>query len=141
MRRIAVLLGIAGMMALSLPASGAPTEPFSFDYEFDCGGTFTVLGAYEEWSQEKTLDNQVVLLVHATRTYTVDGESRPFFRFVSSFVDRNYVNHSGETNDFRAGLDEGFIGHTSFNYSTGEEAIHGQETLSPDDQACGLLTG
>ena len=139
MRRIAVLLGIAGMMALSLTASAAPTEPFSFDYEYECGGT-NVLGAYEEWSQEKTLDNQVVLIVHVTRTYTVEGESRPFFRFVSAFVDRNYVNQSGQTKDFRAGIDEAFIGHTSFNYSTGEEAIHGQETLSPDDQACGVFT-
>lgn len=140
MRRVAVLLVIAGMMALSVPVNASPTEPFSYDYEFECFGTY-LLGTYTEWGQEKTLDNQVVILVHVTRTYTVEGEPRPFFRFVSALVDRNYVNQSGETNDFRAGLDEEFIGHTSFNYSTGEAASQGQETLSPDDQACALLVG
>lgn len=138
MRKIAVLLAFAGMMVLSVPVQASPTEPFSFSYELDCSGT-NVVGTYEEWSRLMTLDGQVVMLVHVSRTYTVDGESRPFFRFVSNLVDRNYVNQSGETSDFRAGLDEGFIGHISFNYSTGEEAVHGQETLSPDERACAAI--
>lgn len=114
-------------LALAAPASA-----------LDCGGIY-VETTYEERSRVIVVNDQTVLLVHATRTYTVEGDPRPYYRFVSSFVDRNYVDQNGDTNDFRAGLDEGFIGHSWFNYGTGEEARNGQDTLSPDEQACMVL--
>ena len=92
----------------------------------------------EEWSQT----NQQVQLVHGTRTYTVEGESLPFFRFVSSWVERGFENQDGDHISARSGLDEGFIGHRSSNDSPGGAAVmRGQETLEPDALACEALSG
>ena len=124
-----VLLAAVMVLAVASPASA-----------LECGETF-VEDTYEESTRSLELDNQTAMVVHVKRTYTVEGDTRPYFRFVSSFVDRNYVDHSGDTNDSRAGLDEGFIGRYSVNYLTGQEAWNGRETLSPDEQACALLAG
>ena len=106
----------------------------------ECGETF-VEDTYEERSRVLELDGQTVTVTHIARTYTVEGESRPFYRFVASYADRNYVDQNGDTNDMRAGLDERFTGHYFINYQTGQEAWNGQTTLSPDEQACAILDG
>mgnify|MGYP001552663801 CR=1 FL=1 len=49
MRRIVVLLVIAAMMPLSVPAGASPTEPFSEVWIIDCDGV-DVSQVYEEWS-------------------------------------------------------------------------------------------
>ena len=148
MRRIVLLVVTALITAMAIPAYAGPAdgngnkvvEEFSFPYGIECGGV-GVSAFYEEWSQVLTLDNQQVQLVHVTRTYTVEGESLPFFRFVSSWVERGYENQDGDHISERSGLDEGFIGHNAFNDSTGEAVMHGQETLEPDALACEALSG
>ncbi len=147
MRRIVLLVVTALMLAMAIPAYAAPADgndnkvvnEFSFTYGIECGGV-AVSAFYAEWGQ-LTGDNQQVQLVHVTRTYTVEGESLPFFRFVSSWVERGYENQDGDHISARSGLDEGFIGHNSFNDSTGEAVMHGQETLEPDALACEALSG
>lgn len=136
-------LGVALVLAMGLAspvAMASPTEPFSFEYDLSCDG-IDVGVLYEEWSREAVLEGQVVLLVHVTRFYTVEGESRPSFRFVGSFVDRFYVNEDGEATSLRAGLDEGFVGRKLVNEATGEVISSGQQTLEPDEQACLSITG
>lgn len=127
-RRIAGLLALTtGMLALSAPVNA-----------LECGETY-VETTHDERTREMTVGDQNILVAHATRTYTIEGESHPYLRLVSSFVDRNFVDQNGDTNDFRAGLDEGFIGHYSINYGTGQESWNGQQILNPDEQACAIL--
>ena len=136
-------LGVALVLAMGLAspvAIASPTEPSSIEYELSCDG-IDVGVVWEEWSQEFVLEGQIVLLIHVTRVYTVEGESRPSLRFIGSFVDRFYVNEDGEATSLRAGLDEGFIGRKLVNEATGEVISNGQETLEPDGQACLTITG
>lgn len=133
MKRL-ITLGLLGILVVLITALVVPASAL------ECGETF-VDDTMEERVRVLELSSQTVMVVHGTRTYTVEGDTRPFFRFVSSFVDRNYVDRNGDTNDFRAGLDEGFIGHYSHNLMTGQEAWNGQETLTPDEQACAILAG
>jgi hypothetical protein len=124
-----LLAVVAGMIALGTPASA-----------LDCGGV-EVERVDEESSRFLTPGNQDLQLVHATTTYTVEGESRPFFRFVSSWVERGYQNQDDEHISARSGRDEGFSGRIFSNDSTGELVTHGRETLPPDDLACEVLSG
>lgn len=141
-------LGVALVLAMGLasPVAIASPEPFSFEYEeyeeyeLSCDGV-DVGVVKEEWSQEAVLEGQVVLLVHVTRIYTVGDESRPFFRFVGSFVDRFFMDEDGGATSLRAGLDEGFIGRKLVNEATGGVISSGQQTLEPDEQACLAITG
>ena len=148
MRRIVLLVVTALIMAVAIPAYAAPADgngnkevgELSFVDGIDCGVPVSM--SYAEWSQVLTQDNQQVQLVHVTRTYTVEGESLPFFRFVSSWVERGYENRDGDHISVRSGLDEGFIGHNSFNDATQKAVMpHGQETLEPDVLACEALSG
>ena len=145
MRRT-IAVAAAMTVALSAPAFAEPNdgdgiktvESTFFEQPVWCEDT-EVLMVYEEWSQRITSDQQTLLLVHVTRTYSVEDEL-PFFRFVSSYVDRSYQGSTGDAMASRAGLDEGFTGHLLINEFTGEETRSGQETLSPNEQACAALT-
>lgn len=138
MRRIAVLLAVAGMMALSVPANAAPTDTFSFDFPVDCDGT-EIWAFYEEWVQEFNLDNQVVQIGHATVRYTFEDKT---FTFVEAYVDRSYTNQNVEHISTRRGrLFSGFTGYTLLNDTTSEVVQHGLESPHPDEQACAALVG
>ena len=137
MKRFAVLLVVAGMMALSLPANAAPTETDSFPWFVDCDGT-EITGWYEEWVQEFTLENGTIIqLGHATITYTFEGKT---FSFVEAYVDLSYTNQDGEGISTRRG--RLFNGRTGYYLEGGGEIVfHGLESLSADEQACAVLVG
>jgi hypothetical protein len=148
--RLIALLGVVAVSVMGVGAN-AYAEPadvsgnkivdgISEEGTIYCDDT-EVSYLWEEWSQTRTSEQQDLLLVHVTRTYTIGDQSLPFFRFVGSFADRSYEGLTGDRTSSRAGLDEGFIGHTLVNEFTEEVTRNGQETLSPDEQACAVLAG
>lgn len=137
MKRFVVLLVVAGMMALSLPANAAPTETDSFPWPVDCDGT-EISGWYEEWIEEFTLGNETIIqLGHAMITYTFEGKT---FLFVEAYVDLSYTNENGDGISTRRG--RLFNGRTGYFLEGGGEIVfHGLESPSADEQACAALVG
>ena len=136
MKGLAVLVVVAGVLALSLPASAAPTDSESFPWEVDCDGT-EITGWYEEWVQEFTLDNQIIQLGHATVIYTYEDRT---FRFVEAYADRTYTNQDEEAISTRRGrLFSGLSGY--FLEGPDGVVVHGLDLPDADAQACAALVG
>ncbi len=133
-RKRSVSMGVLLAVVVGMIALGAPANAF------DCDGV-EVERVDEDSSRLWMPGTQELQLGHATATYTVEGESLPFFRFVSSWIERPYVAESGEVLSVRSGRDEGFIGHTVWSDWAGDHIVeHGHETLQPDELACEALT-
>jgi hypothetical protein len=129
---------VLSMTVLAVPASAAPTDPFSFEYPVDCDGT-EIWAFYEEWTQEFTLDNQVLQIGHTNVRYTFEDNT---FTFVEAYVDRSYYDHNGDHISTRRGrVFSGFRGYNLLNDTTFEVVQHGLQSPDADDQACAALVG
>lgn len=143
-RTVTVITAMGLLLLLASPAGAVPADGNGGkavsveDYPFaaDCGDDVFIEAVADGWVQLMEDGSQVG---HVVYTYT-EGENS--FRYVETFVDRNYDNEVGEHISSRRGrMFEGLIGFFAVNDATGEVTSHGKADQSADEQACAALLG